>query len=58
MIPGGRREAPAAPSEVNKMQTVIASLTPGGVGVNQAVNVASLHDATNATAPRRGEASS
>jgi uncharacterized membrane protein YbhN (UPF0104 family) len=26
----------------------VASLTPGGVGVNQAFNVASLHDATNA----------
>jgi uncharacterized membrane protein YbhN (UPF0104 family) len=26
----------------------LASLTPGGVGVNQALNVASLHDATNA----------
>jgi uncharacterized membrane protein YbhN (UPF0104 family) len=26
----------------------LASLTPGGVGVNQAFNVASLHDATNA----------
>jgi uncharacterized membrane protein YbhN (UPF0104 family) len=27
----------------------LASLTPGGVGVNQAFNVASLHDATSAT---------
>jgi hypothetical protein len=26
----------------------VASLTPGGVGVNQAFNVASLHDATDA----------
>jgi hypothetical protein len=26
----------------------VASLTPGGVGVNQVFNVASLHDATNA----------
>jgi uncharacterized membrane protein YbhN (UPF0104 family) len=26
----------------------VASVTPGGVGVNQAFNVASLHDATNA----------
>jgi uncharacterized protein YbjT (DUF2867 family) len=53
----GRRRTPPAPAATRRQATEVrgdqladvASLTPGGVGVNQAFNVASLHDATNAS---------